>query len=167
MRIYISKPIVWGFLVGLFISLIIFCPYWSTVAYSHYKQKVFYYDGFTFWQKCKKEGKSDIQAATERYRIVHNQPDFKAEMHPDVEKGHPEAFIRGSLGYELWDGFGYGKKPSLIKTFFARRTVIETTQIISMMPYRPYIAILLSPFVCAAIGYAIAKVRKKLRSHTS
>ena len=150
-----------GFLIGLSISLVIFLSCWAIVAESNYKQKVFYYDGFTFWQKCKEEGKSELQAATERYRLIHKQPYFKPGMHPDVKSGHPEAFIRGTLGYELWDGFGYGKKPARIKTFFERRTIQETVEFIAMLLYIPYLAMLVSPFVCAGIGYGTAKVKNK------
>jgi hypothetical protein len=113
-----------------------------------------------FWQKCKQEGKSDLQAATERYRLIHKQPYFEPEMHTDVKSGHPEAFIRGMLGYELWDGFGYGKKPSRIKTFFESRTIQDTLDFIAMLLYLPYIAMLVSTFVCVGIGYGAAKVKE-------
>ena len=112
-----------GVLIGLSISVVIFLFFWTTYSESRYKPKAFYYEGLIFWQKCKKEGKSDLQAATERYRIVHKQPYFEPEMHPDVQSGHPEAFIRGILGYELWDGFDYGKKPSRITTLFEKMTI--------------------------------------------
>ena len=152
-----------GVLLGLFISLGIFLAFWVVVAESDYRRKVFYYDGFVFWQKCKQEGKTDLQAATERYRILHDKPYFRPEMHPDVKSGHPEGFIRGTLGYELRDGFGYGEKPGRIETFFERMVLKETLEYIAMLLYIPYIVMLVSPFVCGVIGYIVvnSKISRK------
>ncbi|MHC5154930.1 MAG: hypothetical protein ACYSO3_02150, partial [Planctomycetota bacterium] len=140
-------------------SLVIVMFLWGIVSESRYKRKAFYYDAFVFWQKCKKEGKTDLQAATERYQIVHKQPYFRPEMHPDVKSGHPEAFIRGTLGYELWDGFGYGKKPSRITTLFEKMTVQETIDYMRMFRCIPIIAILLFPIIGGLICYVVAKAR--------
>lgn len=142
-----------GFLVGLSFSIVIFLYFWVKTTEEQYSRKIFYYEGFLYWQKCKKEGKSDLQAATERYRLIHNQPDFQPEDHPDVRNSHPEAFIRGTLGYELWDGFGYGKKPGRFETFFELRTINDTLTIMAMMLYLPYIAMLTCPMVGGVVGF--------------
>jgi hypothetical protein len=122
-----------------------------------YGRKVFYYEGFLFWEECKEEGKSDLQAATERYRIIHSQPNFEAEDHPDVKHGHCEAFIRGTLGYDLWDGFGYGKEPGRLETLFELHTIKDTFPLMAMMLWLPYIAILIAPFAGGLIGLILNK----------
>ena len=147
-----------GFLIGLGVSLTVFLVAWTRVAESYYSTKVFYYEAYVFWQKCKQEGKSDLQAATERYRIVHNQPAFRPENHPDVKGGHPEAFIRGALGYELWDGFGYGRKPGRLETYFELNTIRDTLGFMVMLYWYSFIVVV-SPFAGAIIGYILEKRR--------
>ncbi len=45
--------------------------------------------------------------------------DISCSHHPDIENNHPEAFINGFCGYDLWEWFGYGKKPNKILTYFS------------------------------------------------
>ena len=150
-----------GILAGLVFSVAIFLTFWVITMECQYGRKVFYYEGFLFREKCRQEGKSDLQAATERYRVIHNQPNFKAGQHPDVRSGHPEAFIRGTLGYNLWDGFCYGQKPGRLETFFELRTIKDTFSIMAMMLYLPFIAILITPFAGGLIGGFIGLVLNK------
>jgi hypothetical protein len=141
-----------GFMIGSIFSIVVFLICWCLVMEDHFDSKTFYYEGFLFREKCKKEGKSDLQAATERFRLIHGQPDFDPKDHPDVKNGYPEAFIRGILGYNLWDGFGYGEKPGRLETFFELQTIYETCCIVWMLGF-PLIIILLSPFIGGFVGF--------------
>ncbi len=152
-----------GVLIGLAFSVAIFLFFWVTTMEWLYGRKAFYYEGFLFREKCRKQGKSDLQAATERFRIIHNQPNFEAEDHPDVKSGHPEAFINGTLGCNLWDGFGYGKKPGRLETFFEVHTIRDTCSIMGMMLCIPYIAMLLAPFMGGLIGLLSMKCSIRLK----
>jgi hypothetical protein len=148
----LSKPAIGG-LAGFGCSVGILLAFWVGMMECEYKRKAFYYEGYLFREECRKEGKSDLQAATERYRIIHNQPNFQPAHHPDVKSGHPEAFIRGTLGYELRDGFGYGRKPGRLETFFELNTLKDTRDIMAMLRYFPYIAMLVSPLIGVAAGW--------------
>ena len=152
--------------MGLALSGAIFLFFWIKTMEWQYEQKVFYYKGFLFWEQCKKEGKSDLQAATERYRIIHRRPGFQASHHPDVKRGHPEAFIRGTLGHEIWDGFGYGKKPGRLETLFEYHTIKTTIDIMAMMLYLPYVAMLLAPCVGGLVGLILGIKNLTGATHT-
>jgi len=152
-----------GGLIGLAFSAAIFLVFWVMTMEWEYGRKVFYYEGFLFWEKCKKQGKSDLQAATERFRIIHNQANFEAKNHPDVKTGHPEAFIRGTLGYNLWDGFGYGEKPGRLETLFELHTIKDTFSLMAMMLWLPYIAMLIAPFAGGLIGLLSMKCSIRLK----
>ena len=157
-----------GFLIGLGVSLTFVLVCWIGTAESYYSTKVFYYEAYLFWQKCKQEGKSDLQAAAERYRSLPNQP-FRPENHPDVKRGHPEAFIRGALGYELWDGFGYGRRPGKLETYFEMhtiRTIIGDFIGGMVMLYPPSFIVVVSPFAGALIGYTLEKRRYSKSEHS-
>ncbi len=141
-----------GTLVGLACSAAIFLIFLVITMECQYGRKVFCYEGFLFRQRGKQQGKSDLEIATERYRIINNRPNFIAAQHPDVRSGHPEAFIRGTLGHNLWDGFDYGKKPGRLETLFELRTLKDTLDIMAMMLYLPLIAMLAAPFIGVITG---------------
>ena len=82
---------------------------------------------------------------------------FEAKDHPDVKSGHPEAFIRGTLGYDLWDGFGYGTKPGRLETMFELHTIKDTFPLMAMILWLPYIAILIAPFAGGLVGLIVNK----------
>lgn len=155
-REHFRYPVI-GVSVGTAFSLSIFLVFWIMTMEWEYSRKVYYYEGFLFWEKCKEEGKSSLQAATERYRIVHSQPNFEAEDHPDVKRGHPEAFVRGTLGYDLWDGFGYGKEPGRLETLFELHTMEDTFSLMAMMMWLPYVVILIAPFAGGLVGLILNK----------
>jgi hypothetical protein len=152
-----------GFLIGLAVSGLIILTIWVLVTRHRYSRKYFYYEGYLFREKCRAEGKDDLQAATERYRIIHSEPHFKAEDHWDVKNGQPEAFIRGTLGHNLYKGFGYGAKPGFIQTLLEPRTV-EHTWFYIWMTMLPIIGIVLAPFAGALFGCAWAWKKRGARS---
>ena len=149
-----------GVLAGLAFSVLVLLVSWVRVMESQYQRKSFYYEGFLFHEKCKAEGKSDLQAATERYQVIHSRPNFSSNDHSDVQRGHPEAFIRGTLGYELWDGFGYGKKPGRLETFFERRTITDAYAFMRMLSY-PFIIMLAAPFIGGFVGIVLSAKQSK------
>ena len=149
-----------GFLIGLGVSLTVFLPCWTRVAESYYSTKVFYYEAYLFWQQCKAEGKSDLQAAKERYQIIQSRWGHPTEgLQTDKEREHPEAFIKGVLGKEEWDGFGYGRKPGRLETYFEMHTIWNTILFMAMLWWIPFIAVVVSPFLGAIIGYTLEKRR--------
>lgn len=149
-----------GFLIGLGVSLTVFLPCWTRVAESYYETKIFYYEAYLFWQQCKAEGKSDLQAAKERFKIIQTRRGHPVEgLRTDLDRGHPEAFIRGVLGHEEWHGFGYGKKPGRVETYFEMHTLFNTILFMIMLWWIPFIVAAVSPFVGAIIGYMFKKRR--------
>ena len=64
--------------------------------------------------------------------------------------------MRGILGYNLWDGFGYGKKPGRIETLFELNTIKDTFSIMAMMCWLPYIAMFFVPFIGWIIGLLLS-----------
>ncbi|MCJ7674308.1 MAG: hypothetical protein MUO33_04040 [Sedimentisphaerales bacterium] len=146
-----------GFLLGLGFSAAIFLYFWLRTMEFEYRLKVSLYERFLFWQKSKKEGKSDLQGATEMYRVIHNQPDFQAQDHQYVKSGHPEYFIKTTFGYDLWDGFGYGKKPGRLETFFELHTIGDTFSKMAGIMSLPYIAIVMCPFIGGVAGFILGR----------
>jgi len=146
-----------GVVIGLILGAMVFLICCFLVMEDHFKTKSFYYDGFLFREKCREKGMNDLQSATERFRIIHNRADFDHIEHPDVKNGHPEAFIRGTLGYNLWDGFRYGEKPGRLETFFEYQTMKGAGSMVIMLRF-PFLIILILPFAGGLIGY---KWRKK------
>ena len=87
--------------------------------------------------------------------------DISCSNHPDIESGHPQAFINGFCGYDMWRGFNYGEKPNKILTYFSLHNYKQSFDGLAM---GFSIFSFLIPIVFFLIGWGIHSLIRKLKS---
>lgn len=174
----------WGSYVGLILTIILLSLLLPSLNYENdLNRKESAWDGYNFCLQCgdaRFVDQMDLNCVMDLCEIRYGEVDQESldftrhtkeewinthcESHPDIDNNHPEAFIRGFCGYDLWDGFGYGEKPNKLGTYFSGHNYKESVDVLGMgLGIFAYVILLLIPILGFLIGWGIQSSARKVR----
>ena len=123
---YNKEGAVLGFILGLAITLYFMA---GTAKFS-LEQQNFYWERYNLCLPCGEP--RDLNCVID---LCKNNPEYL--QNPIVCEGgdlpdRPDAFINGFCGHNQWNGFGYGKEPTYLKSLLSTHTFKETWDGIGM-----------------------------------
>jgi hypothetical protein len=172
-----------GGLIGLIICLCLYLPFWYYSTQATQEARQFYYERFQLCESCgiprnincviekcnvveteeyKKISSETIKSRSRiRNYTLEEHLNLECSNHPDIEDGHPEAFINGFCGYSQFIGFNYGKKPTLIGSFFNLHTITEAFDMSGMIGIPLMFFFILIILISLIIGFIVGKIKSR------